>query len=141
MTRKSGLADSPFFQPTAAPNEEEATVFQAESEREKSQENPKRLHVNKSTSKQVHKSPSKQVYMYTFLQAQDSKPTSFRLPSNIMEKFDDIFYQTNREHKGVVKRYAIVVAALALFFWDFEQNGSESEFYKLLIAEHSDVNK
>lgn len=141
MTRKSGLADSPFFQPTAPQTNEAATVFQADVKSEKSKESPKRLHVNKSTSKQVHKSPSKHVYLYTFLQAQDSKPTSFRLPSNIMEKFDDIFYQTNREHKGVVKRYAIVVAALALFFWDYEQNGTESEFYKLLIADNSDVNK
>ena len=133
MKYKSGLADSPFFQPVIAAKDAEATVFQAVKKKEKAKKSPKRKHVNKSTSKHV--------YMELFLHGQKSRPTSFRLPSNIMDKFDDIFYQTNRHHKPGVKRYAIVVAALALFFWDYEQNGTESEFHKLLIVENSDVNK
>lgn len=144
MKPKSGLTDSPFFQPVVANKEANttATVFEAEIKKEQvNEESPKRKHVNKSTRKQVHKLPSKHVYLYTYLQGQESKPTSFRLPCNIMEKFDDIYYQTNRQHKGKVKRYAIVVAALALFFWDYEQNGTESEFHKLLIADDWDVNK
>jgi len=132
MKRKSGLADSPFFkQPTAV-----ETVFQSPQpivtpppESSKSE----RQHVDKSTRAPVNTSTSKHVYMYTFLNGEEGKPTSFRLPPQMMEKFNDIFHQVNRQYKTSVKRYAIVVAALALLFWDFEQNGQESDFYKLLI--------
>ncbi len=132
MKRKGGLADSPFFQPSAA------TVFQSPPATEKQpavKAEPTRKQVHKNTSTQVNKYTSKHVYMYTFLSGEEGKPTSFRLPPRLMEKFDDIFYQANRQYKTGVKRYAIVVAALALFFWDFEQHGKESDFYKLLIED------
>ena len=50
-----------------------------------------------------------------------------------MEKLRKVYLRFNDRY-GQAKIYEIVVVALALLFWDFEQNGDESELYKLLVG-------
>ena len=97
--------------------------------------------VSKQTSKQVNKFTNKQDYVKDFLAKKAFVTASFRLPPEIIDKFNEIFYLTKSRHKSDFKRYSIIVAALAVFLWDFEKNGKESELYKLLIDEKKNVNK
>ncbi len=88
---------------------------------------------NKQSSKQTNKSTSKHVYMQTFLAEKASDTVTFRLPPPLMEKFEEVQSLITIEHKKRLKRYEVVVAALAFLFWDFEQNGEKSELYQRLI--------
>ena len=106
---------------------------------------PKRKHVSKQVSKQtskhVNKFTNKQVYVEGFLAKKAFVTASFRLPPEIIDKFNEMYYLAKSRHKTDFKRYSIIVAALAVFLWDFETNGKESQLYKLLIEEKKFVNK
>ena len=97
--------------------------------------------VSKQTSKQVNKFTNKQDYVKDFLAKKAFVTASFRLPPEIIDKFNEMYYLAKSRHKSDFKRYSIIVAALAVFLWDFENNGEKSEFYKLLIEEKKNVNK
>ena len=87
---------------------------------------------DKQTSKLVNKSTSKQVYVKEFLSKKALATVSFKVPPEITEKLRKVYLRANDRY-GEVKIYEIVVAALALFFWDFDENGEQSELYQLLV--------
>ena len=91
--------------------------------------------------KHVSRQESKQDYVKDFLSKKAFVTASFRLPPEIIDKFNEMYYLAKSRHKSDFKRYSIIVAALAVFLWDFENNGEKSEFYKLLIEEKKNVNK
>ena len=97
--------------------------------------------VSKQTSKQVNKFTNKQDYVKDFLANKAFVTASFRLPPEIIDKFNEMYYLAKSRHKSDFKRYSIIVAALAVFLWDFENKGEKSEFYKLLIEDNKNVNK
>ena len=95
-------------------------------------ERKERKQVDKKTNKHVNMSTSKQDYDQEFLSKKSFAPASYRLPPEVVAKLRKVYLRANDKY-GEVKIYQIVVAALVLFFWDFEKNGKESELYKLLV--------
>ena len=91
---------------------------------------------NIQTSKHSNKSTSKHVYIRSFLDEKAGDTVTFRLPPELMEKFEEIQSLITINYKTRLKRYEVVVTALAFLFWDFEENGEKSELYKLLIEDN-----
>ncbi|MCA9923704.1 MAG: hypothetical protein KC421_15100, partial [Anaerolineales bacterium] len=79
---------------------------------------------------------SKHVYIQTFLSQKAGDTVTFRLPPELMDKFEEIEARIRIEHKTKLKRYEMVVTALAFLFWDFEQNGEAGELCQLLVDGH-----
>ncbi|MCP4417954.1 MAG: hypothetical protein GY805_15135 [Chloroflexi bacterium] len=89
--------------------------------------------VKKQSRKQTNKKTSKHVYIQSFLAQKAGDTVTFRLPPELMDKFEEIEARIRIDHKAKLKRYEIVVTALASLFWDFEKNGEDSELCKTLI--------
>jgi hypothetical protein len=125
--RKSGLSDSPLFPAQPEPSlQKEAPAT------------PKRKQVNKQTSTLVNMFTSKQVYINKYLSEKAYRTASWRVPQEIVDKFEEMYYLAKSKYRSDVKRYELIVAALALFLWDFETNGEESDLYKLLIEKEQE---
>ncbi|MCP4417758.1 MAG: hypothetical protein GY805_14130 [Chloroflexi bacterium] len=92
--------------------------------------------VKKQSRKQTIKKTSKHVYIQTFLAKKAGDTVTFRLPPELMNKFEEIEARIRIEHKAKLKRYEMVVTALAFLFWDFEKNGADSELCKTLIGDN-----
>ncbi len=90
-------------------------------------------HANKKTSKLVNLSTSKHVYINKYLSEKAYRTASWRVPQEVVDKFEEMYHLAKYKYRSDVKRYELIVAALALFLWDFETNGEESDLYKLLI--------
>ena len=110
-----------------------ATATKSSKPSEKQPHERKSKHVNKKTSKQVNMFTNKQVYVDKFLRTKAIMTASFRLPPEIVEKFNETYYSAKGEYKADFKRYSMIVAALAIFIWDYEQNGKDSDLYQLLV--------
>jgi hypothetical protein len=125
--RKSGLSDSPLFptKPEPYPQQEASAT-------------PPSKQVNKQTSTLVNMFTSKQVYITKYLSEKAYRTASWRVPQEIVDKFEEMYYLAKSKYRSDVKRYELIVAALALFLWDFETNGEESDLYKLLIAKEKE---
>ena len=78
----------------------------------------------------------KHVYIKKCLAFKPVATTTFRLPPEILAKFDEVYYLIKSRYKSKAKRYAIVIAALALLFWDFETHGKDSDLYKLVVKDN-----
>ena len=57
----------------------------------------------------------------------------------MQDKFKEIYYLARSRYNADFKISSLAVAALAAFLWDFEENGEDSDLYKLLVEK--DVNK
>ena len=159
MSKKSGLADSPFF--THAPSETELApppdesptrLLEAPESEPAPQEPagvqnaevdplPKSKHANmqaskqesKLANKQTSKHESMQAIMQAYLNEKVDDIATYRYPVELLEKLEDVIHQVRKEHHRKVTKQAVAVAALAFLLTDFETFGEESMLYRLLI--------
>jgi len=137
MKRKSGLADSPFFTPVEDISPVQSIpVFQTEAQPEEDAS----LQANKQailqTSKQVSNVASKQASLLAKLQElrhlKASNAATFRFPLEILEKLEEIEFHIRKTYKIKVTKNTIVVAALALLLFEFDDHQLDSSLYKYL---------
>ena len=159
MSKKSGLADSPFF--THAPPETKLAPPPDESpqkllEAPESEPAPREvaggkngevdaipksklasMQANKQESKLANKQTSKhesmQAIMHAYLNEKVDDIATFRYPVELLEKLEDIIHQVRKDHHRKVTKQAVAVAALAFLLTDFETFGEESMLYRLLV--------
>lgn len=133
MKRKSGLADSPFFTPVVdVPPVQSTPIFQAEAEPE---ENASKQ-ANKQAMLQASNVASKQASLLAKLQElrhlKASNAATFRFPLEILEKLEEIEFHIRKTYKIKVTKNTIVVTALALLLFEFDDHQLDSSLYKYL---------
>lgn len=133
MKRKSGLADSPFFTPVEDISPVQSIpVFQTEAKTEESAS----LQANKQAILQTNKQASKQASLLAKLQElrhlKASNAATFRFPLEILEKLEEIEFHIRKTYKIKVTKNTIVVAALALLLFEFDDHQLDSSLYKYL---------
>lgn len=122
---------------TLAKTEEKKSPRKTKDSRDKKEIKQTNIQTSKQTNKQVskraNKFTSKQDYVTEYLAMKAYATYSFRLPPEIMKKFNQIFHRAQDRYEKELQKYALIVAALAVFLWDYEEKGKESDLYKLLI--------
>ena len=95
---------------------------------------PKAEAIAKGARKQESKIARKQDFLQGWLEMKASDTTSFRYPSELLERLNEVQYQLKSRHKAKVTKNDILIAALAYVVWDFEQNGQDSILVESLTA-------
>lgn len=72
-------------------------------------------------------------FVSRFLTTKSIVHTTFRYPTELLEKLDQVQYEIKTRHKKKITKNSILVAALAYMLWDLEELGQESILYKLLV--------
>ncbi|MBZ0320115.1 MAG: hypothetical protein K8L91_27125 [Anaerolineae bacterium] len=155
MTRKSGLADSPFFKPVtqvqevfvapevspplSAGKNTLATVMPSMSQSQHGQK------AGMQASKIAGMPPSKNVdflssknarmqdFIGTLLALKNTKNTNFRYPPELLEKIDDLEYEVKKRTGKKLKTTDILVCAVGYLIWDYEQHGADSILERNLV--------
>ena len=159
MSKKSGLADSPFFthapsetksspspdksqvkltvspKPEPTPQTEAGPKTAEEESTAKSKQESKQTSKQESklANKQTSKHESMQAIMQAYLNEKVDDIATYRYPVDLLEKLEDVIHQVRKEHHRKVTKQAVAVAALAFLLTDFETFGEESMLYRLLI--------
>ncbi len=151
MTKKSGLADSPFFKLPTQTQEifstpEIPTPQNTLAASDPSIQQP--LHGQKAgmqESKIARTPPSKnmaflssknarmQDFIGTLLALKNTKNTNFRYPPELLEKIDDLEYEVKKRTGKKLKTTDILVCAVGYLIWDYEQHGADSILERNLV--------
>jgi hypothetical protein len=136
MKRKSGLADSPFFTPSPLREPEQSTaIFPHVGE----QISPTASDESKQASLQASNVASKQANLLAKMKEMGrlkaTNAATFRFPPDLLEKLEEIEYQLRKEHKIKATKNIIVVGALAMLLYEFEDKATESNLYRYLMGE------
>ncbi|MBZ0317879.1 MAG: hypothetical protein K8L91_15770 [Anaerolineae bacterium] len=155
MTKKSGLADSPFFKPVtpvqevySSPevlpplpdvNNSLATVIPSASQSQDGQK--ARLQASKIArtppSKNMaflsSKNARMQDFIGTLLALKNTKNTNFRYPPELLEKIDDLEYEVKKRTGKKLKTTDVLVCAVGYLIWDYEQHGTDSILERNLV--------
>jgi len=136
MKRKSGLADSPFFTPTPLREPEQSTAIFPRLEEQNS---PTSSDESKQASLQASNVASKQANLLAKMKEMGrlkaTNAATFRFPPDLLEKLEEIEYQLRKEHKIKATKNVIVVGALAMLLYEFEDKATESNLYRYLMGE------
>jgi hypothetical protein len=136
MKRKSGLADSPFFAPSPLREPEQSTaIFPRLDE----QSAPTTSDDSKQASLQASNIANKQASLLAKMKEMGrlkaTNAATFRFPPDLLEKLEEIEYQLRKEHKIKATKNIIVVGALAMLLYEFEDKATESSLYQYLMGE------
>jgi len=142
--KKSGLADSPFFNaipskaievsPTVLPKQvAEFPVYPVTSEQQ-----PNNTTLTKPEMQESNLASKKERFLAFLQSCIDMKAVStasFRYPQELLDQLEEVLYDLKKQHKKKVTKNALLITALAYLLWDFEQHGETSVLYQNLIKE------
>lgn len=134
--RKSGLADSPFFSPSPLREPEQSTaVFPTPETQNTSLESRADTKASLQASNIASKQTSLLAKMKDTGRLKATNAATFRFPPDLLEKLEEVEYQLRKHHKIKATKNIILVGALAMLLYEFEENHTESTLYQYLAGE------
>ena len=99
----------------------------------------KKVLARKQTSTQASVHVTMRAYLDKILSERATHGFTFRYPPELLDQLEDLLYAVKKKHKTKLPKNAVAVMSLAYILKDYLENGDESVFHRVFIADREMV--